>query len=211
MTLSHLWHPWPARNWPFLSREEDIFVQRLRSFGAPQPEKLERGDYSILLNALRSGLDYDTLAIYLPGVKPSVLLAAYEDLELRRWRVVNAWEEVQKASTLDSFIEGSAACASLLSLAISRILPHATKATDRGLSISLEAVSAEMIKVSEDSQRVEKELSAIEQPSELGVMLGRRLYDPYNPGIWGNPFFVPPRVGTLTPVRVRALLGESIK
>lgn len=211
MALSHLWHPWPARNWPALSHEEETFVQELRSFGEPQSKDAERGDYSILLDALRCGLDLTTLREYLPGVNPQILLWVYEDLEKRRRCAVEAWRSVEEAPTLDAFIESSAKCSSLLSLAVSRVLPYAIKASEESFQASVKSVMLEMSKASKEAAEVESQLHGIERPSEQGVLLGRTLYNPYNPGLWGSPYFVPPRVGTLTPVRVRSLLGESIR
>jgi hypothetical protein len=55
----------------------------------------------------------------------------------------------------------------------------------------------------------EAELEQHVPGSVTGVDLGAKLYNPMNPGVYGNAFFLADRVSSLSPVRVADLLGET--
>jgi len=50
---------------------------------------------------------------------------------------------------------------------------------------------------------------ATDQP-DAARELGTLLYDVYGNGAWSLPTYLPPRVGTLVPLRIAALLGDDI-
>ena len=55
-------------------------------------------------------------------------------------------------------------------------------------------------------RRLSESVADIDRARELGTLL----YDVYGQGAWSLPTFLPPRVGTLVPLRLGALLGDDV-
>jgi hypothetical protein len=76
-------------------------------------------------------------------------------------------------------------------------------------TVSLAASSAEIHQVTVFAHGLESALLDLEPQDPEGVEVGCRLYNPHEPGVYGNPFYLPDRVAALSPVRVREFLGEN--
>lgn len=209
MVASHLWHPWPGRCWPLLSDEERSLVQSLRELDAPPQPSAERGDLTIILDTIRTGVDLSYVKDLLPGLELARLLVAYEKLDVLRLGALDAWDTFKNTPTHDSLQTLGPKFEPLFPLPLSRLLKALVRGGESAMEDQLAFIISEMTKITHKAQEIEALLKLIEPPSDQGVELGRFLYDPYTPGLWGSPYYRPSRVGSLIPVRVRALLGES--
>lgn len=220
MTTGKLWQLWPGRHWPLLPEEEQEFVADLRHAAAQRPEpapvldeagkvcQYDRGDVTLVLNAIRCGISASELQTVAPGAHPRRLVRAYDDLEARRAEAVAAWHSIAERSTLDALSEHGARAALLVPIAVHRILRATDISGPQGMRHTVRAIEATMEGVLAASARVEEVLRG--RTTRDRVALGCELYNPYDPGLWGNSYFVPPRVGSLMPVRVSDLLGERV-
>lgn len=206
-TRTYLWHLWPGRNYPALAAEEALLVRDLRARGGDQ-SRFDRADVTAMMNALRCGLEADDLLRRAPGVRPGRLVAAYDHLDAARRRAVAAWEVIATEQSLNAIVDWAAAAAPLLEAPVRSMLQTSgIKGEDVVPARAARAV-AKVAAVTAQALELEAVLEACEPGEPEAVELGRKLYDPYRPGLWADPYFLPPRVGTLTPHRVADLLGE---
>jgi hypothetical protein len=208
----HVWHLWPGRHWPALPEEEHQFVADLEraalEVGAGNA-KVERYHHTAVLNALRCGLTAAQLLELIPGSRPQDLLTAYVTLERERMQSWLAWREIVEDPTWETVTHYTAEAKLLLPVPVARVVtiasqvrgPHAVAQAVRDVNESVQAhVRA--------AEHIEHMLAARTPPDPVGVNLGVKLHNPKDPGVWGHPYFLPSRVGNLSPNRVRDLLGE---
>ena len=203
-----LWQLWPGVNAPATAEQEERFVARLGELaGRDAPEGWTRRNVTAVLNALRCGVGVDDLLTRAPGLRPHQLLEAYRELEARRRASVAAWATIVRDRTIEAVVSHGETAALLVPVFVARL---AAIAAD-GDAPRLVRVAGELVHeaavVAEAAGSFEGRLAA-ETSQSRREELGRRLYDLHVPGLWSNIAFVPPRVGTLVPVRVAALLGE---
>lgn len=211
MSAAYLWHVLPGRRWPSSASEERSFIERLRVLCPPDashppgPRRFDRGDVVMVLNVLRCGSDLDEVLEMAPGADPCRMLWAYEHLEDR---LVQARAAFAATLEVPSDIADPSASA-LMPVPVARIRAvYARLGPERAMSVRDEIVVMSTA-VGRKAADVESELVEVStDQQQWAVRRGRMLYDPYGLCLWGHPFFLPPRVGTLTPVRVRDLLGE---
>jgi hypothetical protein len=203
----HLWHPWPGRGWPLGRGEEQAFVERLSNVDGPQ-RRVKRHVITALLGGLRGGLGVEELCDAAPGVKVVELRDAYLRLEQLRQAACTAWEAIQAAPTVDNLRRHGATAAGLVGVPIHRLAPPMEVISDRLVADRLTRVAADIGRATGRAHDVEAALAHFKETCEEAVELGRILYDPYRPSMWTDPYFLPDRVGSLSPVRVAALLGE---
>lgn len=210
LTVSgYLWNNLPGRHWPMSAREEQEFLEELRR-AVSSTKRLHRevcrDDVSLLMSVLRNGVSFAELREYVPGASPALLVAVYEMLEGLRRRSAEGFEVLLNAKSLNEVML-SAPEASLLMPLPSRHLAEAARMGDAAYRAEVEQVRAAVEKRSSEAQSIERALLLLADRADPGwaVQQGRKLYDPYVGGIWSEPFFLPPRVGTLVPERVADL------
>lgn len=202
--MAYLWHLWPGRGWPLLAHEESALVERWAE--ADQGQGVVRRDALIVaLGGIRCGSTADDLAEAAPGVTAADLLASYQHLDLLRREAHEAYMRMCSAEDPHSFRRAAKAAARLVP-APSEML----RTTVRLNGFERLPDAARRVLHREALVRREVEDIYLHLPRAADpVQLGRILFDPYNSGLWGDPYFAAARVGELTPVRVRTLLGED--
>ncbi len=171
----------------------------------------DRGDVTAVLNALRCGIDLAHVLDLAPGLVPRRLLAAYRHLEDSRAAAIAAWMTIAGDPTMSNIAEHGAAAALLLPTPMYRmasLVRRQKKPT--ALSVIRELLS-DMDQLNRRVSELEQHLASLSYPDTTGtaVELGCLLYQPYRQGLWGHPYYIPTRVGTLTPTRVADLLNEE--
>ena len=204
-----LWQLWPGVNAPATAEQEDRFVTRLAELadGSGAAEGWTRRNVTAVLNALRCGVDVDDLLTRAPGLRPHQLLEAYRELEERRRASVAAWATIVRERTIEAVAGHGETAALVVPVFVARLAAIAADGDVPRLAHVAGELVHEAAVVAEAAESCERRLSA-ETSQSRREELGRRLYDLHVPGLWSNSAFVPPRVGTLVPVRVAALLGE---
>lgn len=200
------WHPYGGRRWPLTAVEERVLVAELAEWEPQTPPTPTLGPAAVaaLLAMLRSGVALDSLLAQLPRLPPGRLRWAYERLERLRAEAAAACARLWEAET---------AAQAQAELWRARLLVPAASAQVRVRAPTRDAEVA--VKVAELGERarqeaqaaadVEARMAASRNPARCR-QLGATLYHPGRPCLWSRPLFVPPRVGALTPGRVRALL-----
>lgn len=204
-----LWLPWRCRNYPATPAEEHRFVVDLATRADAGPADAsrahKRSDVTAVLNALRGGLSAGELLAHLPGLPPAALLAAYRDLEHRRAAADRAWQALVDDGTEVGLRDHGATASALLPVLIDRL--WAT------LTIGPDAYAATVDKLASYVEATDRNVAEVETAiaiwPERAVELGARLYNPYGDAITNRVDHLARRVGTLTPNRVAALLGET--
>lgn len=211
--LAEVCSPWAGRQSPCSRDEEADLVRELTIVVGPdgldnEGIEFERRDVTVLMTALRCGLTLPEIRVQAPGVRPARILAAYIELERRRAEAEAAWRTVE----LDGTPSGFRLHANLAS--------HLLPAIVTQLSIYLddaERFSQELAKVVDQIARTSRRVLLLEDRVAQGAddperirELGTLLYDVYGHGAWSLETFLPPRVGTLVPLRLAALLGEDV-
>lgn len=213
---TYIWHLWPARNWPLTADEEEQFVDdlrvrcrsRRRGKSGTARRTAQRADTTSLLNALRCGLSCDELFEHAPGLSPKLVLSAYEDLDAKRRQSAEAFEQIIEHRTLEALVDWSQQASVLMAVAVRRMTPAGAVPDDEAVAVRIARVLVEVERVRAEAESIEAELADRGAPDAYAVELGRCLYDPYDPALWSDPFYVPQRVGDLVPLRVADLLGE---
>jgi hypothetical protein len=208
---SHLWQVWPGRSWPLSISEERVFVDELADrIDGPASTKWTRGDVTSLLNALRCGLTPDELFSAGPGLLPARLLAAYRHLEALRAEAAAAWSALVDQPDTAHLAGAGPLAARLVPTPVYRLVETANERDQAAVAATMERITNDMRRITRRVEAVEDELAGLNgQHSEEAVALGCVLYHPYQQGLWGHPYFVPARVGALTPTRVATLLDEE--
>lgn len=203
---THLWHLWPGRHWPLTHAEEAAFAAELAALTSGRRPKATRGDITAVLNALRCGLSVQELLLVAGGLKPNRLLVAYQELDRRLQSSAASWAAIVNHPTIATLTEHAPNAARLLPVPVHRILSAAAYAPAHLLRDDISHAAAEVAKVGAAALALEQRLPRLDPDHAIEAALG--LYHPYFPGLWGHPYFMPNRVGTLVPTRVRELLGE---
>jgi hypothetical protein len=207
--LSYPWHVWPGRHWPASREDEAALIAELSS-AEPVAGHFERGDVTAVLNALRCGVNLDILKRHTPGIRPGRLVAGYLDLQARLERARTAWDAIVAEPHISTVTHhGPDAIAVLPGIEDPLFKARVVMGPDH-LPEEIARLAEQVSQRTVVAHRLEDRL---EQYAEAGrdddaVRAGRDLYDPYVPGAWGHPLFLPDRVGTLMPVRVSDLLNE---
>lgn len=209
------WHLWPGRGWPLTADEEAAFVTRLdelREDSDPKPvpkgvERWDRVNIIAMVTALRTGTDADQLLSSAPGLCPHQLVDAYRRIEAERAEAVAAWNAVVDAPSSRRLHEQGERAATLLPVPVGRLAQVAEVAPER-LEEEAARFALRVREVGAVAAETEAQLARYTPPSEAGVAHGRRLFDPFEPCLWGAAYYLADRVGTITPMRLVDLLGE---
>ncbi|HWM18470.1 MAG TPA: hypothetical protein VNO51_02200 [Ilumatobacteraceae bacterium] len=207
-----LWRVWPGRDWPASHDEELALVADLQ-FQTPGHEPADgieprRGDITALLNALRCGLDAPDLLGRAPGLRPNRLIAAHVALDARRREAVAAWRVIASKPTPEHLASLGDTAAALVPVVIGRLreLGDTDGVELRSLAA---ACAADIDRVGRLAASVERDMSDPTTPPRRRAGLAALLFGSGGTGLWHHECYLAKRVGTLVPVRVAALLGET--
>jgi len=192
--------------------EESILVSQLRGRamgeGADCPTR-QRQAATAVLGALRAGLDCASLLSGAPGLDPATVVAAWERLNAALATATAAWFSLNADPTTNGLAAHGAVAGLLLPAPVGEAIQAASRAGDDGVARVVARSSARAGELERVGLRIEAELAAPEREDAADIArrraLGRTLYDPHQPGLWGHPAFVPARVGMLTSAAVDAL------
>lgn len=202
-------NPWRGRQTPCTADEEHTLVSELELLcGDGTVDEFERRDVTVLITALRGGLTLDELLAQAPGARPHRLLAAHRELDGRRLLSEHAWRTIAIDPLPQTFATFAPCAAELLPAVISHLSGYQHDA----LRLA-DAIGDAAEQVNRTTRRVlvlERRLVESARDAERARELGTLLYDVYGNGAWSLPTFLPPRVGTLVPLRLGALLGDDV-
>lgn len=203
------WLPWTDPNPIATTRHERTFAGELAQIAGAPADSHARSDTTAVLNALRGGLTVEQLLENAPGLRPTRLHRAYQDLEERRRVAVEAWQQIAAEPTVASLHEHGQHAAKLVPVLVHRLLETAD--IDEGL---LPRVAAHLVSGVDEVQRLvhntELELDRRLDPVDA-MAISRTLYDPTSDCIFARVEHLPTRVGSLVPTRVAALLNEHVQ
>lgn len=192
-------HPWPGSHIPHDRAGEQTFVA---SLPRSSRKRFDRNDVTWLLTALRSGTTVAALRDLAPGVDLIGLRAAYRGLEARRREASDAWSALCDGEDPTH----------LVPIAY-RILPVPVTQISAAGGPTAEAArraTAEIRRVWQLCDSVASLVERLAAGDPLSAQLeARRLWDPSGYCLWNSPFFLPRRVGELTPLRASDLLGAG--
>jgi hypothetical protein len=209
MPTTYIWHLWPGRHWPLLQSEEAQFVADLTQRAGTRRTAFDRGNLTAVLNSLRCGLSVDELFNVAPGLDPAGLLVAYQWVDTLRATSADAWKAIVAAPTLATVTTHGHEAAKLLPVPVRRMMATAEHVNAELLAAAAREAALRIAHTTTRAMLIESKLAHHTPPSPPAVDLGRLLYDPYEPQLWGDPYFLPDRVGSLMPLRVADLLGEA--
>lgn len=171
-------------------------------------DPVDRDAISVLLTILRCGTPLDEVRRLAPGLDLSRLSQAYHVLESARARAVKSWEYIEEHPTSTALWEHAERASLVLPVVTHTVLSKTMRPDSATVATGIAEASAEVHRVRVLALGVEAALDNFEPGDPKGVDLGAQLYNPVNPGIYGSSFYLPDRVSSLTPLRVRDLLGE---
>jgi len=216
-----MWQILPGQGFSMSLEQERVFVLELkeRSVDSKKKGRYNRDDLIIVLTALRCGTSVDILLKMAEGSDVKNLYISYLKLEEKRLKAVEAWNDLILYPDYAHVLKNKNS--------IKKIMPFVgSKLDDIVLEVESESIKKEQMldkimyiasnvtKVSMLASSKENELSDfINKRNNISekkaIEIGVELYDPIRPGIYGNNFYLPNRVASLTPMRVRDLLNEK--
>ena len=202
MPTFRLAHAWPGRCRPYSAVGEATFIHELGRLGEPE-DRFARNDVTWLMTALRAGADPDTIARVAPGVSTGRMLGAYRALEERRRQSQAAWVRISEDPSVPVVESDGPVAARLLPVPVTRLRT--------GLAGDVGQILERLLLEIDRSRAVADDISARAETAsgraEEVQLLGRRLWSPQVGCLYNDPYFLPSRVGELSPVRVSDLLG----
>lgn len=207
--LAEICSPWQGRQSPASAAEEIAFVEDLLDLlGGEVDVEFERRDVTVLVTALRSGLSVPQVRSQAPGIDPSRLLSAYREVDRRRSFAERAWAALEQDGTTDGVMRFGELASQLLPAVITRLA--AFLGDEERFRLELAKASDQVARTTRRVKLLEERVEASADEPERARELGTLLYDVYGHGAWSLETYLPPRVGTLVPLRLAALLGEDI-
>lgn len=207
--LAEVCSPWSGRQAPCSRHEEADLVRELTELvGDDEVTDFERRDVTVLITALRCGLSLPEVRAQAPGITPARLLAGHRELERRRAHAEAAWHALEADPTLDGLRRHGGAAAKLLPAVLTQLMAFVDDEERLGLEIA--RASDQIERTSRRVLLLEDRVAGSTDDPDRARELGTLLYDVYGHGAWSLETFLPPRVGTLVPLRLAALLGEDI-
>lgn len=184
----------PGMWWPTDAKSEEDFLADMRSIVEPSAD-FDRIHVTNLMSCLRNSTSLEELLEVLPGISIAKVLGAYEFLHAELQFSLVCWWQL-----LDGERDRVAVLAS------KRLLPVATRHILQASSpVAEEAVMRNCTMAREAVNELFSALNHMPAHSIEGVTLGRSLFRGHGYGLFGDPFFVPERVGELSPERVAAI------
>jgi hypothetical protein len=203
--MAYLWHLWPGRGWPSTSDEETALLRQWRHQAGGRAGQVRRDALIVILGGLRCGSGAADLARVAPTLDPADLVASYTHLDRRRDEAAEHFTRMCAPTSEASFRRHARGAALLCPGPVGLLRRTLRTSGLDGVRAAGVRVMARATQVTREIDEVVAQLPYADNPVEVG----RLLFDPYTPGLWGDPYFAARRVGELTPVRVRMLLGEE--
>ena len=220
MNRKKMWHLLPGQYFPMTLEQESEFVHKLKSLAAASKKKGKhnRDDLTLVLTALRCGSSVESMLSMAQGSNVSNIYAAYLAIENKRLISYNAWLSLTNEPTIGNLNKNL--------IKIKKIMPYiGSELSDlkidynnnmvkkEGVESKIKNIEINVRKVTLIADEKERELTSLLNSGNIidvnkKIEIGTLLYDPISPGIYGNNFYLPQRVSTLTPVKIRDLLGE---
>lgn len=199
--------PWSGHGIPATATAERRFVDELRHLVGDRSTTHQRLELTVLMTALRSGVSLAELLGQAPGIDPRRLLAAYRAVEERRSLAEHAWDAIAadpRPETFDLFRISATPLLPVLLSSLAEMRVDAERFVD-DLSAAIDAVASTTARVLALEACLDEDLD-VNRQRELGAVL----HDIGGNCAWNVPTYLPVRVGTLMPVRLDALIGNSV-
>jgi len=220
MNRKKMWHLLPGQYFPMTTDQEKDFVNNLKLRAAESKKKgsHNRDDLTLLLTALRCGSSVESMLSMAQGSNVSNIYSAYLDIEKKRLLSYNAWKTLAAEPTIITLNKNLVKIKKIMPYIGSQLsvlkLEYSNDMVNKvGLESKIKSIESSVKRVTEIAEEKEREIIALLDSGKSvdenkKIELGTLLYDPISPGIYGNNYYLPQRVATLTPVKVRDLLGE---
>lgn len=196
------WQALDGQGWPASQDQEHQFVADMRRAASDTTTEATRTATTCVLNALRSGATLEQVRDLLPGMNPSEMLASYRVLSRRLNVSKNAWARIVEHGTQDALNKEAPRAGTLMPIPVHRLQFVLSQINMPERAADLIADTGRRVReVSAQSQVIEEKLTQFPAGHRSAIGLGRSLHDVSQPGLWGHPFFLPDRVGQLSPIR----------
>ncbi|MFA5566590.1 MAG: hypothetical protein WC184_11880 [Acidimicrobiia bacterium] len=205
---TYIWQYFEGRGWPLTANEETIFVRQLRKIAENTTQEPSRSEITAVLNGMRCGLSTTNLLEQVPGLCPSKLYGAYRFLAQQLRTSLKAWDSIVAESSLSSLEVWGDNAAKVLPSVINQIQAYSEFASTKQLSKRITHLNNNIVTHGVHALQVEHWM-ATSKNTITKAELGRFLYDPYQVGVWSQAYFLPTRVGVLTPTIVNNLLENT--
>lgn len=210
MTSPLPWHIWFGRGWPSGAEHEEEFVEALRSRAGKTRGRYGRVSVVMFITALRCGTDLEQMFEQAPGLKAADMLVSYERLDQARKDAVEAWQALCEEPTAAQVQELGPTIDKILPVPAARLrlaLADTPESSARLVGDINRRISDLHIACDEVYQRIAAE--AATGKLERAINVGRELFDPTSGHyLWAATYYLPRRVGELSPLRIIDLLGE---
>lgn len=202
-----LWHSLPGQHWPMLPSQEKQFYETLLEYKT-KTSKFNRDDVTLLMSILRCGSSVDQVREQVPGVKFHRILNSYRYLKDSLEEALSAWGEIENNPSLEILHSNASNAAMILPIPIHYALSSQGQLTETAVIDSIAYSSGKIGSIGVNVHALEKKLEKLPSGSPEGVAIGKKLFDPYSPGLYANPYYKPDRVSSLTPLRVKDLISR---
>jgi hypothetical protein len=204
-----MWQIWPGTLAPASLAAERRFVADLEAL-VSRPAKVTRDDVTALISILRCGATVEEAFSFAPGLKPGKLLGAHRRLDSLRVASVDAWARIAANPTFECWRTEQRAAARLFPVAIDRVaVALEFDPSPRRLVEVVQQVQERMREVGATASAIERRITEVPPSLPYAATLSSALFVPHGACVYGDPFFIPDRVASLSPTRVGDLLGEA--
>jgi hypothetical protein len=205
MKTNRLWQILPGQLWPMDIVQEKAFYSELVHITS-KAAKFDRDDVSLLLAALRVGTPLSKVLEIVPGINPGSIRGAYEKLDEARLASLDAWIRIESDLSNTSDKKCMSKMRKVFPLAYEKL--NSCIGDEKELKVEMQQIVDSMNRVRELSTSLEAIIKRHNPKDPVAIKIGTELFNPYNPGIYGNSFYTPDRVSSLSPIRVRDLLND---
>jgi len=207
------WHPWPVeRAWPLRADEEATFVTTLADAAeesdpreTARPEGWTRSDLTAVVTALRQGVTGTQLLTHAPGRHPATLHAAYRAADQALHSTLTAFDRLLTTPTMSSLSADGPVAARLLPRPVADLVTVAYHTAGAGNTLAAGKIRAHIAEASAHAAALEEDVAAARFRDDACI-IARELFHPQQSCAWSHAYFVPSRVGQLTPIRLADLL-----
>ncbi len=181
--------------------EEDDFVRQL----GPASTHWDRVDLTAVLTALHSGAQLSDMLHVAPGLDRARMAAAHNDIASRLTRILHAFQRLisPDSTQIDDDVLTVAEMYPQLAL---RLLHH-QRIGRRSLQEELTELSRRVAALWRSADDLAQQIAATDNDEERQE-IGQRLFKATGRCLYGEPLWVPRRVGELSATKTADLLGE---
>jgi len=212
MTVSSMrmmWHIWPGQYWPFTLEQEQTFYEKLLARAENTNTEFGRDDVTTLLGMLRCGTTLEQATDLAPGLNFCRLVSAYCFIDKALQRSIKAWEAIVERPENGTFCKNQNEAQKILPAVVKKLSAQQEDSTS--LQRTVAEAKLYITEANNRAYQLEVECLKLPVPSTAALNLGCQLFHPNTPGIYGDPYYLPNRLSSLSPTRVDALVGGSNK